>query len=225
VEFEFVDKAGNPVSGLPYEFEQPNGKKSNSVLQSKGRIRRDGLPAGQCKVRLFNVSYARWSKSAAKVGEKVKLSADTEGFHDNEKGTFTIYRRDLSRADAQVTTLAAQVRGNKLETEWEYPAGKEERKAEPSMVPPPGYSSPEYYFDAAIGPCRARSSMLYFEDFIEFSVKDEKGKAIANEEYILHLPDGSTRKGKLDSQGHMKEEKIPAGKYTVEFPNLPRPDK
>jgi uncharacterized Zn-binding protein involved in type VI secretion len=225
VEFDFVDKAGNPVSGIPYEFTGPDGKKKESVLQSNGKVRRDGLSAGQCKVRLFNVYHAQWSRTSARIGEKVKLSTDTEGFHDNEEGTISIYRRDLSRADTRVATLRARVKGNRLETEWEYPAEKKDKETSPSAVPSPGYSSPEYYFEVEVGPCKTRSSFLYFEDFIELSANDQNGRALANEEYLLRLPDGSTRRGKLDAQGHKKEEKVPAGKYTVEFPNLPRPDK
>ena len=224
-EFAFEDKAGNPVSNLQYEFTGPDGKKSQSTLPLDGKVKRDGMSKGDCKIRLSHVCNARWSKTSAKVGEKVKLSADTEGFNSNQEGVFQIYRRDISHADVQVAELQADVRGNKLEAEWEYPAAKKGKDAKPVANSPASYSAPEFYFEVIVGPCKARSSLLHFEDYIELSVKDEKGNSLANEEYVLHLPDGSMRKGKLDGQGHKKEEKVPAGRYTVKFPNLPGPKK
>ena len=50
--------------------------------------------------------------------------------------------------------------------------------------------------------------------------------APVNEEYVLFLPDGSVRKGRLDGSGKKKEGKIPSGLSSVKFPNLPsvKPD-
>ena len=224
-EFEFVDKAGNPVSNLPYEFTAPDGTKSQSILAIDGKVKRDGMSKGECKVRLCHVYNARWSKANARVGEKVKLSADAEGFSGSQEGVFQIFRRDISQADVLIDEVPAPVRSNKLEAEWEYPAAKKTKEARPGGASSAAYSAPEYYFEAVAGPCRARSALLFFEDYIELNVKDQDGKALANEEYVLHLPDGSIRKGKLDGQGHKKEEKVPAGRYTLKFPNLPRPEK
>ena len=62
--------------------------------------------------------------------------------------------------------------------------------------------------------------MLYNEDIIEIELKDDQGNARANEEYILFLPNGKVEKGKLDGSGYKKIEKIPAGNYSIKFPNL-----
>lgn len=62
--------------------------------------------------------------------------------------------------------------------------------------------------------------MLYNEDFIEIELKDDEGNAKGNEEYILFLPNGKVEKGKLDGNGYKKVEKVPSGKYSVQFPNL-----
>ena len=68
--------------------------------------------------------------------------------------------------------------------------------------------------------------MLYLETYVELELRDEDGKAMANEEYVLFLPDGSVRKGRLDGSGKKKEGKIPSGLSSVKFPNLPsvKPD-
>ncbi len=82
------------------------------------------------------------------------------------------------------------------------------------------YSSPQYYFEIQIGQCNARSGLIQFFDSIEIDLKDENGKPLGNEEYIITLSDGTTRTGKLDSNGHKKEEKIPVGPCNVCFLNI-----
>jgi hypothetical protein len=71
-----------------------------------------------------------------------------------------------------------------------------------------------------IGQSISRSDLLFNEDFIEIELKDDEGNPKANEEFILFLPDGKIENGKLDSNGYKKIEKIPAGNYSVKFPNL-----
>jgi len=61
---------------------------------------------------------------------------------------------------------------------------------------------------------------LFNEDFIELELKDTDGNPKANEEFILFLPNGKVENGKLDGNGYKKIEKIPAGRYSVKFPNL-----
>jgi heterodisulfide reductase subunit A-like polyferredoxin len=112
VEFEFVDKAGKPISGVHYKFNDPDGKESEGVLKPDGRICRDSLSAGQCQAQLFSVSNAKWSK--------VKLTADVEGFEDGTSALIQIYRRDIKGPDVLVATMEKQVRSGKIEGEWEY---------------------------------------------------------------------------------------------------------
>jgi hypothetical protein len=57
-------------------------------------------------------------------------------------------------------------------------------------------------------------------DFIEIEFVDEDGNPVADEDYILFLPDGSQRKGKVDSEGYAVEKDVPSGEITVEFPNI-----
>jgi len=66
-----------------------------------------------------------------------------------------------------------------------------------------------------------QQEVLSKKSVIEFELKDQNDTAIGNEEYILYLSDGSTRKGKLDGKGYAKEENIGPGRQVVEFPALP----
>ena len=66
---------------------------------------------------------------------------------------------------------------------------------------------------------KARSDLLEFRDWIEIELIDENDNPIANEDYVLYLPNGEVRKGKLDANGYKKEENIPPGKCQLEFSN------
>jgi len=217
VEFQFTDKAGNPISGLPYKFTDPDGKESPGILRPDGRVARDGMKKGSCKVVLTGVYDAKWSKSTAKVGDTVKLSAKTEGYENGTPATLQIYKRDLTGPDVVIKEMKVKVQSNKVESEWVYEVHKDEGK----MAGEEQYSSPEYYFEVLVENSKARSGLLYLETYVEIELRNEDGKAMANEEYVLFLPDGSVRKGKLDGSGKKKEEKIPSGSCSVKFPNLP----
>lgn len=221
VEFQFVDSAGLPVSGIPYKFTDTDGKESEGVLRPDGRVRRDALSEGQCKVQLFGVSNAKWSKDKAEVGEKVKLTAEVEGFEDGTPALFLIYKRDIKGPDVVVLRMEKNVQAKKLEAEWEFQLedlkgdrwkNYDERKA---------YSSPVYYFDIIVANCVAHSGLLEYKDYIELELKDVNGDACANEEFIVYGPNGQVKKDKLDSNGRKKIEKIVPGKYFVRYPNRP----
>ncbi len=215
IEFEFVDKAGNPVSGIPYKLKDPDGKESQSLLKPDGRILRDATGEGKGEVLLFKVQNAKWSKEIAKIGEKVKLTAESEGFDNGTVAVIQVYRKDLNEPDTVVKTLEEKVNGNKIEVELENNFESQENNSSVKK-----YSSACYYFEVIIGQCKARSGLLFNEDFIELELKDTDGNAKGNEEFILFLPNGIIENGKLDGNGYKKIEKIPAGRYSVMFPNL-----
>lgn len=219
VEFEFVDKAGNPVSNVNYKFTDTENKESGAVLRMDGRIRRDNIKQGQAKVQLFNVSNAKWSKDKADVGEKVKLTADVVGFGDGTKATIEIYQRDIKGVDAYIEKIETKVKNKKVEGEWEYHYTEENKVATNTQFK--GYSSPEYYFDIVIGKVKTRSGLLVLKDWIEVVLKDELGDAIPDQKYIIYLPDGKIVNGELDSNGYMRVENICTGSIKIKFPELP----
>ena len=221
IEFEFVDKAGNPVSGIPYKFTGPDGVESESVLRPDGKIRRDELPSGQGKVQLFSLYNAKWSKDKANVGEKVKLSAQVEGYENGTKALFQIYERDVKGPDDLIANIEAQVQGNKVEAEWEYVYTEDTDNEQTDSDTQRGYSAPEYYFEVIVGRSTARSGLLGYQDWIEIELRDENGKPIPNEEYVLYLSNGEVRKGSLDGNGSKKEKNIPPVDSRIRFPKRP----
>jgi uncharacterized Zn-binding protein involved in type VI secretion len=217
IEFEFTDNAGNPVSGVQYKFTGTSDEKSESVLKPDGRVIRDGIKEGDAKIEIFSISNAKWSKDKAEVDEKIDITAETKGFEDGTKAVIEIYKRDISGADSVVKNLESEIKGGKISASWEFkfPAGDQKKSSDYRV-----YSSPEYYFIIVCGRVTARSGLLGFKDWIEIELKDENNKPVANEEYLLYFSDGTVRKGKLNSSGYTKEEKIIPGKYEVKFPNI-----
>jgi uncharacterized Zn-binding protein involved in type VI secretion len=218
-DIQFVDKAGNPITQVPYELTGVDGQKEKYFLTKDGKIRRGNLPkGGQYTVQLFTVYNAKWSQNEARVGDVVKLSADVEGFKDETEALFIIQERDLDGKDDSIVQITSKVQGGKVEAQWKYEYHEDTDKvSEDDEVK--GYSAPEHYFIVKVGECKARSDLLEYKDWIEIELVDEEDKPIANEDYLLYLPDGSIRKGKLDGNGYKKEEKIPPGKCSVVFPN------
>ena len=217
IELEFVDKAGNPVSGVPYKFNDPDKNESEGTLKLDGRILRDAVSKGKGEVVLYKLFNAKWSKEIVKFGDKVKLSAEAEGFEDGTKVNIQIYRKEINSPDIVVKSLDEKISGNKIEIELENKfESEDEDKKHPLGC---------YYFEAICGMCLARSALLFKEDFIELELKDSDGNSKSNEEFILYLPNGKVIQDKLDSNGYKKVEKIPAGEYSVKFPNLNKKDK
>jgi len=218
IEFEFVDKAGKLISGLPYKLKDPDSKESKSMLKSHGKILRDAVSKGKGEVQLFHLSNAKWSKQKADVGEKVKLSAETEGFEDGTPATIEIYKRDLNGPDVVIVTVESKVKSNKVKAEWEYdyPEDVEEISGEESNA----YSAPQFYFKVIVDQIKTVSDILEIIDYVEIILHDNDGNPVKNEEYILTFSNGEIRRGKLDASGYKKEERITSAHWSVVFPNL-----
>jgi hypothetical protein len=56
--------------------------------------------------------------------------------------------------------------------------------------------------------------------WISFSLKDDAGKAVANEPYLIKLADGTEQTGSLDDQGKMKLTGITPGSCQICFPRI-----
>ncbi|RLU07358.1 hypothetical protein CS078_18955 [Pseudomonas prosekii] len=64
------------------------------------------------------------------------------------------------------------------------------------------------------------SQFLQEKTFVEFQLLDEKDKPIANEEFVLTLPDGNVISGALDSNGFVHVANVPRGSCSIKFPKL-----
>lgn len=228
IEIEFVDKAGLPVSGIPYRLTDPDGNESEGELRLDGTIRRDALESeGEATVVLLNVFDAEWSREQTDVGDVVTMSARAEGFEDGTDALFQVFKRDIHGPDVVVAEVEAKVSGEKVEANWDY-NGPEYRDVtvppegeETSQDPAEPYSGPDFYFDVIVGPCTATSGALLQMDIIEIEVLDENDEPLAGEEYILYAANGEVRKGTLDGSGKATEKDLPPGYNKLKLPGLP----
>ena len=221
IKFQFRDKAGLPVSAVPYVFKGVDGEESRSNLNAGGEIHKTGIDSGQCSVRLLSLSDAKWSAEEAKTDEELTMSAKAEGLTDGAPAEFKIFYRDLRGPDIPAGTVSAKVQGDKIEAKWKHPDDGPEPTADASNDPSVGYSRPEYFFVVESEDCRAMSNMLRFKDWLELELKDEEENALTNEEYRLVLANGEIRKGSTDSKGRSRIENVPPGPVQVEVPRFP----
>jgi hypothetical protein len=215
LDVKFVDKGGKPITGIGYTIESPDKKTMTGILT--GRIEKSGLKEGDYEVTLKTITKAEWSENQARVGDKVKLMAETEGIESGEKANFEIFIRDTNFADHLLKTLDAAVDGGKIETEWELQIDNDLIDDQDSKEEKGGYSHPVFYFIVKAGGISARSAILEYKDFIEIELKDGDGNIIGEAGYKVILPDGVIKEGTLDSNGYVKVENIPPGRVKVMF--------
>jgi uncharacterized Zn-binding protein involved in type VI secretion len=217
IEFEFLDKAGNAVSGIRYMLTDTENKESAAILNTDGRVKRDDIKQGQCKVVLMDLYGAGWSKEKAKVGDKIKLSVKSLGIKNGEKVEFNIFVKDINYSDHMLAKLETEIKNDNAEIEWELKVDEELLKIIDHKETIGRYSQPFFYFDVYCNEMTAKSGLLYYEDYVEFVFKDEDGKVIVDKEYKIYLPSGEIKEGKLDSSGKAKLEKLPPGKIKISF--------
>jgi len=142
------------------------------------------------------------------------------GFDSGAKATFQVFRRDSNRADRPVDTMGdVAISGDKAEADWQYQYREGEDDPELGHRDTGRFSSPSFYFTVTIENSKATSGTLRITDNLEIELKDDRGNAVADEEYVVYLASGEVRKGKLDSNGKATEKDVPPTRNQVVFPN------
>jgi len=165
------------------------------------------------------ITNAQWSEQEARRGDILELTADVEGAPDGTEAIIEIYEHDADEAHDFITRFSAEVENGRTEAQWAYEYHEDVDEVPSDWQVEDGYSPPEYFFKVIIGTSKGESGLLEFKDWIEINVLNSDGSPVADEEYIIHLPDGSERQGQLNSEGYAREEDVPPGDYIVTFPN------
>ena len=237
IEIEVEDKKGKKVEKLKGQVfgDQFAGsivipEKAKEEITFTAKLSKHGLNMKSGPMIVFpliKVSDLKWGQKEARRGDIVKLIADIDGLPDEAEVTVLIYEYDQDSAHDFITKFPCRVKNKKIQAEWEYEYHEDTDEIptqEEMQKYGKNYNPPEYFFvidfhGQQFGE-KQESKLLEFKDWIEISLKDEKGVAIGGTEYELTLPDNSTRKGKLDPDGRATGKDIPPGKSTVRFPNL-----
>ncbi len=173
------------------------------------------------------VSELKWSADRATRGDIVGLSGKVKGVPSGWEVTLVVYEFDADGCHDPIVELPVQVNDGKFDLKWEYEYYEDvdEIPTNDELAEHGGsYAHPEYFFTVRVDGTEygvdQASGLLRFKDWLQLQVLDESGNPVANEDYVLHLADGSERKGKLDADGNLKEEDLPPGEVVIEWPSL-----
>ena len=204
-----IDNGGFPITGAEYELTEPTSNKTVSPLM--GGVKKTNVDSGSYDIEIRAITSAKWSKTTAKVGEKVQMKAETTGIPAGEMATLEVHVKDSAFPDAVISTIETTVQGDKIEGEWELVVDKDFLKLQEEKLKGGGFSSPAYYFVAKTSTLTQRSGLLEYKDDIEFKLKDKDGNAIPDKKYRLILPSGEVKEGKLGGGGDGKATDIRTG--------------
>ncbi|UCG61924.1 MAG: hypothetical protein JSV52_01135 [Candidatus Zixiibacteriota bacterium] len=173
----------------------------------------------------IRVSNMKWSAKEAGRGDILTLSADIDNVRDDTEVLLTIYEYDQDSAHDRITEIPGLVKDKEVSVNWEYEYHEDtdEIATQEELDQYGGkYNPPEYFFtieiyDQVFGK-KQESKLLVFKDWLEIAGEEPTGEPMANRDYIIKLPDGTEKKGKLDKDGFARVEGIPPGKCEIEIP-------
>ncbi len=205
------------------EFEIADDIEPGDQIYFEVKLSKNGIDDQSNHIPVFPkpvVSNMKWSVQKASRGDIVTLSAEVKKVEPGTEATVLILEHDQDGAHDKIVELTAVIKNSKLELDWEYeyhediddiPTQEEHEKYGGK------YNPPEYFFVLKIGEFEygknQESGLLQFEDWIELQLVNYTGE----EKYVLHLPDGSTQKGKFDDKGMVKAKKTLPGRYYIEI--------
>jgi len=197
-------------------------EKAKDELFAEVKLSKHGVSKKSRGLYLFpyvEIKNLKWDKQEARRGDILKLTADIKGLADGNEAEIQIWEHDSDLAHDLVTKFPVTIRNQKIEADWEFEYVEDTddivRQEESEL----GYNPPEYFFRINIAGISADSDLLTFKDWLRIELRDRNNNLVSNEEYILHLPDGSKRRGTLNSNGFALEENLPPGLIFVIFPN------
>ncbi|HHP7238378.1 hypothetical protein [Longibacter sp.] len=155
----------------------------------------------------------------ARRGDVLTLSASATGAPDGTEAELVILEHDADGAHDLVTRFPTKINGEKVEAEWEFEYVEDTDDIPADGDAEDGYQHPEYIFRVDVGGLQARSNLITFKDWFEIQRVSEDGTPISDERYVLHLANGKTREGSLDADGTAREEDLPPGPISFEFPD------
>jgi len=194
------------------------------------------LPKHGCKLDsekiparpIIEMSRMEWDRTIVHRGEIAKATIEfADGVTDGTKATMSIYEYSPEGYHTKVLRQPMIVENSKLELNWVFDYKDVDKIPTQAELEPKGrtYAPPKFFFVADINGVRVgedqMGGLLEFRDKLKFQVLDECGVPIKDKEYVLSLPDGTTKQGNLDNDGMISETDLPPGKIFVNIPEYP----
>ena len=230
IKIEISDKSGKKfdtikakMSGNKFWKQITVPEKAKDELYAEVKLPKHGLSKKSNCLYVYpavQIKNCEWDKKEARRGDILKLTADVSNVYEGTEAEIQIWEYDSDGAHDFITKFPIIVKNKKIEAEWEFEYHEDTDDIPIKEESEKGYNPPEYFFRVIVAGVSADSELLKFKDWIEIELKNQFGVSIPDENFILKLPDGSERKGKLDENGFAIEKDIPPGKCVLEFPNL-----
>ncbi|NLD94598.1 MAG: hypothetical protein GX639_18230 [Fibrobacter sp.] len=194
------------------------------------------LPKHGCKLDsekiparpIIEMSRMEWDRTIVHRGEIAKATIEfADGVTDGTKATMSIYEYSPEGYHTKVLRQPMIVENSKLELNWVFDYKDVDKIPTQAELEPKGrtYAPPKFFFVVDINGVRVgedqMGGLLEFRDKLKFQVLDECGVPIKDKEYVLSLPDGTTKQGNLDNDGMISETDLPPGKIFVNIPEYP----
>ncbi len=230
IKIEITDKSGkvfqtvkSKMSGNFFFTQITVPNKAKDELYAEVKLSKHGLTKKSNCMYIFpaiEIKNLKWNKKEAHRGDVLKLTADVTNVYDGAEAEIQIWEHDADEAHDLITKFPAVIKNKKIEADWEYEYHEDTDDIPTKEESEKGYNPPEYFFRVNIAGISADSGLLQFKDWVEIYLCNENEMPMKDEEYIIYLPDGTEKKGKLDDKGCAKVENIPPGKITVGFPRV-----
>ncbi len=230
IKIELTDKSGKTIEtvtgkiiGNHYWKQIVVPEKAKDELYAEVKLPKLGLSKKSNRLYVYpaiQIKNCKWDKKEARRGDVLKLTADIINAYEGIEAEIQIWEHDSDGAHDFITKFPAVVKNKKIEAEWEYEYLEDTDDIPTKEESEKGYNPPEYFFRVVVAGVSADSGLLPFKDWVEIQITDRMGNPLKNENYVLHLPDGSEKKGKLDENGYAKVEGIPPGAFKIELPDL-----
>ncbi len=199
------DVLGETISGLDYILVGPDGTEFAESVGSDGKIHKDNLAQGECRIIFKQLRNAHWEVDQVNIGDEIRLLVDCPGIDSGQSVEFKIFELYSESDSDAVTTLNGTVNEEgQAEATWTYEYNEEHDGTRPRFI-----------FNAKNGSMEAKSDVLTVVDVFEATLSTEEGELIMGVGYTLTLPDGSTREGTTDDDGKIIEEEMPIGDIRI----------
>jgi hypothetical protein len=148
LEFRFRTRSGHAIHDPEgFELVHPDGRVEPGRL-TEGSWVREGVAPGPYRMRFRHLRGASWSRASVHADEDVELRVVAGNCPDGAEVTFRIFETYQSTATEPVAELAGAVADEEARATWRY---------EQELGAPPAC---ELFFEASIGPKRARSDAI-----------------------------------------------------------------
>lgn len=227
IKIEISDKSGKKfdtvkgkISGNLFWKEITVPDKAEYELYAEAKISKLSLTKKSNPMYLYppiEIKNVKWDKNEARRGDVLKLTADVKGVADGTDGEIQIWEYDADGVHDPITKFPVVIKNSKVEADWEYEYHEDTDEIPTAEETERGYNPPEYFFRVIVGGVSADSGLLEFKDWIEIELYDNIGNPLKNKEYILTMPDGSEKSGKLNEEGKVKVVDIPPGSIKIKI--------